>query len=344
MSPAIALSKWYERVQRPLPWRKTQDPYAIWISEVMLQQTQVGTVIPYYEAFMQRFPNIQRLARAEEQDVLRLWAGLGYYSRARNLHRGAGYVVSEYDGRFPRDLTQVRSIPGIGPYTAGAILSIAFDLPVAAVDGNVQRVLARYHLLDELLESKTAQLFFWKTAQEWVERAKSPRVLNQAIMELGATVCTKAEPRCWICPLSENCKAKQTGRQKEFPRRKPRRAMEHLWWTSLVQENSGRILLIQRTEKEWWSGLWDFPHLQTKSEKMAEKEVRAFLKKNPDCRLDRQLDQQEHTVTHHRIHVSAYLIQRREKTETKTREIWLTPKQAKDLPLSALAKKVLSSL
>lgn len=344
MPPVKALSDWFERVQRALPWRKSRDPYAIWISEIMLQQTQVITVIPYFERFMKRFPTVTDLAQAEEQEVLRHWAGLGYYSRARNLHRGAAFLLAEHEGEFPRTREGILKVPGIGPYTAGAVLSIAFDLPVPLVDGNVQRVFGRYFALEDLLESKSGQAFFWRKADEWVAVAESPRVFNQALMELGATVCTKAQPKCGPCPLSQGCEARKQDRQEEFPKRKPRRAAEKLWWASLVQEKQGRVLMVQNGEKEWWTGLWDFPRITESSAESVDKKVQKLLKENAQLSLRKALPFQEHTVTHHRIHISPYLIAWKGETVEKKNQRWVTIHQATELPLSSLAQKILRSL
>jgi A/G-specific adenine glycosylase len=182
-----ALSLWYQKIARPLPWRENHDPYRIWISEVMLQQTQVETVLFYYHRFLKRFPTLKSLAESQEQEVLTLWSGLGYYRRARNLRKGAQYLFS-LRGEFPRTREEILAVPGIGPYTAGAILSIAFDLPEALVDGNVQRVFARYFGFREPIQSSKAQKFFWAKADLWVKTAVSPRIHNQALMELGSLI------------------------------------------------------------------------------------------------------------------------------------------------------------
>jgi len=330
------LSRWFNRVSRALPWRQTRDPYSIWISEIMLQQTQVITVIPYFEKFLARFPTVFALAASSEHDVFSLWSGLGYYSRARNLLKGAKHVVEKHHGVFPKTLEEVRAIPGIGPYTAGAILSIAFDLPVPLVDGNVQRVFSRYYAMGELLESKTAQAFFWEKAQAWVADAESPRVLNQALMECGATVCTKAQPRCEICPLKPGCRAFAQGNAADYPRRKPRRATEKLWWAALVHEHRGKILLQLNAGGKWWAGLWDFPRWEAETASDLEMRVRKAPRK-------RELAWQEHTVTHHRIHVSPFVLGWKGPARSRPSLKWVTPEQARQLPLTALAKKILGA-
>jgi A/G-specific adenine glycosylase len=309
----------------------------------MLQQTQVATVIPYYERFLGRFANLRQLAQASEQEVLTYWAGLGYYSRARNLRRGAQYLVDNHQGVFPRNRDQALAVPGVGPYTAGAILSIAFDLPEPLVDGNVQRVLARFFAFEPLLESKEAKIFFWDQARRWVEAARVPRDFNQALMELGATVCTKAQPKCLQCPLRADCAAFATDSMALFPKRKPRRATEKLWWASLVHQNAGRLLLEKNGPGDWWEGLWDFPRLQADVAEAVDESVRERLKGQTHLQWDRALPFQEHTVTHHRIRVSPIVLRWKGKPRSGNNQRWVSPEQAAQLPLSALAKKILSS-
>ncbi len=326
------VTAWYSATQRALPWRKTRDPYAIWVSEVMLQQTQVVTAIPYFEKFMERFPTPAALASANLSEVLVLWSGLGYYSRARNLHRGAQYLMEMHEGRFPTERKEALAVPGVGPYTAGAVLSIAYNLPEAIVDGNVQRVFSRFFALRDSLESKQAHTFFWNKAALWVEASANPREFNQGLMELGATVCTKAQPRCEACPLSEGCEAKRAGEQLRYPVRKARRKAEHLFWASLVHQKKDKILLKQNGDGEWWPGLWDFPHLEGKS-------AEGLIKTVEGRKHFKALDPEVHTVTHHRIHVFPYVVRSRKKEKGD----WVTLGEDRGLPISDLSKKLLSS-
>ena len=214
------LLRWYDQTARDLPWRKSSDPYAIWVSEIMLQQTRVETVRPYYTRFLERFPDVFALASAEEEDVLSLWSGLGYYSRARNLRRGAGVVAETHDGRFPRSRSEALAIPGIGPYTSAAILSIAYELPFAVVDGNVARVLARVCRLDVPLQRKAS---FLEAQAEALLSKERPGDHNQAMMELGATVCVPRDPRCDLCPIGEHCQAHVDGVVDAYPSPPPRK-------------------------------------------------------------------------------------------------------------------------
>jgi A/G-specific adenine glycosylase len=211
-----ALLDWYRANRRDLPWRATRDPYAIWISEAMLQQTRVETAIPYYERFLARFPDLQTLADADSDDVLGVWAGLGYYSRARNLHAAARIVVDEHAGELPDDAEALRSLPGVGRYTAGAVASIAFDRPEPVVDGNVSRVFARLRgIRDDVRKAATVRRL-WEEAAALV-RGPHPGDLNQALMELGARVCTPRAPRCPVCPVAHHCEAQRGGDAEALP-------------------------------------------------------------------------------------------------------------------------------
>jgi len=252
------LAAWFKAGHRKLPWRATRDPYAIWVSEVMLQQTQVATAAPYFQRFMARFPTVQALADAPVGHVLKAWEGLGYYSRARDLHRGAGIIAGRYGGELPRSAQGLRKLPGIGRYTAGAIASIAFGRPEPAVDGNVRRVLCRVFAIDKDPSRKATQDQLWALAGRLVPR-KNPGLFNQAVMELGATVCLPRRPRCTICPLETHCRARRAKRQEQLPRRKKRRPLPHHDIAVGVIWRRGRILIDLRPFKGLLGGLWEFP-------------------------------------------------------------------------------------
>ena len=308
----------------------------------MLQQTQVTTVIPYYRRFLQKFPTVRDLATAEESAVLAEWSGLGYYSRAKNLRRGAQAVVERWAGELPGSRDELLEVPGIGPYTAGAIASIAFDKPAPIVDGNVQRVFSRLYGFERPLTSKEAKVFFWDKAEQWVKAAESPRILNQALMELGATICIKGTPRCSSCPLQSVCVAEATGRQLELPVKKPQREKVDLWWMALIIESDGKLFLRQIPEGEWWSGLWDFPRLEASDPKALEREWKKQLRNWDGVRSAEALGLRLHTVTHHRLHVRPQLV----KLESPSFDApgrWFTPSERDQLPISSLARKVLST-
>src|SRR5688572_30795072 len=238
---------WFDENQRALPWRSTYDPYHVWISEIMLQQTQVETVVPYFERWMETFPSVSALAAADEQSVLNVWSGLGYYSRARNLMAAAGILTREHNGVVPSDYEALRSLPGIGQYTAGAILSIAFNKPYPVVDGNVRRVLSRIYGWEQDSPKR-----LWEAADRLVQSAE-PRRINQAIMELGATVCSFKAPRCLVCPVQAACVAYKTGKQQEIPPVKKRPTTVRVQLFAVVDIRGGQHLMkVSR-------GLWEFP-------------------------------------------------------------------------------------
>lgn len=255
---ASALEAWFRRDHRDMPWRRTRDPYAIWVSEIMLQQTRVETVERFYGAFLERFPSVAALAAADEQAVLQAWSGLGYYRRARLLHRGARHVVEQHGGRLPEDAEGLRSIPGVGEYTAGAIASIAFDMPVPLVDGNVARVLSRIEAIEEPREQAATARRHWRRVTE-ILRNGTPRVLSQALMELGATVCTPRSPQCLLCPVRAQCRAQALGKQAELPA--PRKKVEQptSQWLALAATYRGRLLLVRRPAEGLLGDLWCLP-------------------------------------------------------------------------------------
>ena len=256
------LLAWYERNKRDLPWRRRQhDPYAVWVSEIMLQQTTVAAVIPFYERWMARFPTVQSLAEAPLDDVLKHWAGLGYYARARNLHRGAQEVVDKYGGQVPADPAQILALPGIGRYTAGAILSIAFNQDAPILDANVIRVLSRVHAVTGDPKTSTAtQAELWRLAAEAIPTGRAGD-FNQAMMELGALVCSAAAPRCASCPVESLCAAKALGEPTAYPQFQGVKKWLDVEDVSVaVRDAQGRILLVQRPpEASLWGGLWELP-------------------------------------------------------------------------------------
>jgi A/G-specific adenine glycosylase len=262
---ASAVVTHYARDRRDLPWRRTRDPYAIWVSEIMLQQTRVQTVIPYWERWMSRFPTVNALAQAPLDDVLAAWAGLGYYSRARNLHAGAQTVAQRFAGALPSRASELREVPGIGPYTAGAIASIAFGERAPLVDGNVARVLARVCGIEDDIKSSAGQKALWVRAGELMQALPAgakPGDLNQGLMELGATTCSPASPRCLVCPLAKLCVAAKTGRQDELPvvaARKKESELPILARAALWIEQGGKLLLGRRVPDGLFGGLWELP-------------------------------------------------------------------------------------
>ncbi len=252
-----SLLSWYAEVGRDLPWRQSRDPYAIWVSEIMLQQTQVKTVIPYYHRWLTLFPTVAALAIAEQQQVLKAWEGLGYYARARNLHRAAQSIMQHHGGTFPDCLSAVMTLPGIGRTTAGGILSAAFDQPLAILDGNVKRVLARLIALQTPPNRAIALL--WQLSEALLDR-QQPRNFNQAIMDLGATVCTPHQPRCPQCPWKMHCQAYNQDIQSKLPMSELRAPLPHkIIGVAVIWNDQGQILIDRRRQEGLLGGLWEFP-------------------------------------------------------------------------------------
>ncbi len=253
-----SLLAWYQQNARDLPWRRCNQAYGIWVSEIMLQQTQVATVIPYYERWMARFPSIKTLAEADEQDVLTLWEGLGYYSRARHLHQAAKQVMQQHGGQFPQTMTEIRSLPGVGAYTAGAIASIAFGQDEAALDGNIRRVMARLFDISMPLKTPQSEKTLWALARQFLPHGRAGDY-NQALMELGALICTAKKPACNACPVNAGCLAYGRGVQHERPVVIKKPPIPHYLVTAAVMLSDGKIFLARRPANGLLGGLWEFP-------------------------------------------------------------------------------------
>lgn len=258
-SIAERLLEWFGRRARDLPWRRNRTPYRVLVAEFMLQQTRSETVVPYYERFLERFPTLEDLARAELEEVLQVWEGLGYYARARNLHALARRVLVEFGGRIPETYRELRALPGVGPYTAAAVAAIAFGQPEVALDGNVRRVLARLLALPGDSRSPEFRRALEEAARRWMPPDR-PGPFNEALMELGATVCLPRRPRCGECPLGEDCQAYRMGRAEEFPTPIRRPPVPHYEVTAaVIRDADGRVLLARRKEEGFLGGLWEFP-------------------------------------------------------------------------------------
>jgi A/G-specific adenine glycosylase len=253
------LLDWFADHRRDLPWRRDRDPYRIWVSEVMLQQTQVATVIPYFERFLARFPTIADLAAADEQDVLRSWEGLGYYRRARDLHRAARQMVAEHGGRLPDDAEALGKLPGLGRYTRNAVLSQAFDRRLPILEANSQRVLSRVFGRADDPRQGPAQRWLWQAAEALLP-TRHVGEFNQALMELGALVCTPTSPRCDDCPLAARCRARELGLQESIPAKPPAPATVAVTEAAIVLRRGADVLLVQRPDSGRWANLWEFPH------------------------------------------------------------------------------------
>ncbi len=302
-----ALLRWFADNARDLPWRRTRDPYAIWVAEIMLQQTQVRTVIPYYERFLKRFPTVDRLAQAPLDTVLKLWEGLGYYSRARNLHAAAKEIVSRFHGQMPATKDELRTLPGIGRYTAGAIASIAFGRREPLVDGNVERVLCRVFRIRGNPGNSAVQKAIWSIADEMLPHRKAGR-FNQAMMELGSQVCTPRSPDCRHCPLNRLCEARRHGEQDSLPERSPRKELPHHDVAVGVIYKDDRILIDKRRPDGLLGGLWEFPggKVQTGEtlEAALKREVREELA--IAIRVGSLLTAVDHAYSHFRVRLHAF--------------------------------------
>ncbi len=264
---ADTLLDWFERHGRKdLPWQQQRTPYRVWVSEIMLQQTQVSTVIPYYQRFMQSFPDVHSLATAPLDDVLHFWTGLGYYARARNLHKAATIVTNDYAGTFPDDIEALVGLPGIGRSTAGAILALSAGQRQPILDGNVKRVLCRYHAIAGWPGKKSVENRLWELAETYTP-TKQVTDYTQAIMDLGATVCTRSRPACEACPVAKGCQARRTQTQDVFPERKPKKNLPVRDTVFVIVENEhGEVLLQQRPPTGIWGGLWSFPEFDMRDD------------------------------------------------------------------------------
>ncbi len=343
-----ALLNWFRDYQREMPWRNTDDPYYIWVSEVMLQQTQVKKVVDYYERFIAKFPDVQHLAAAPLQDVLKVWEGLGYYARARNLHKAAQVIVNELDGEIPLDYATFRKLPGVGDYSAAAVQSIAFNAPYAAVDGNIKRVVSRLFLMDAPInDAKSAKLFQGR-ADELLDPTV-PGLFNQAMMELGATVCRPKSPTCLICPVNAFCEAFGTARQDEFPKRRERKPVpEHHIAVGVIYRGD-EVLITQRQFDGLLGGLWEFPGGQIADGETAEDAcVRQIAEVvNVSVGNIKYLARVRHAFTHFKIVVDVFTCDyvSGEVVLNGPRDAkWITVESLGDYPLPRATHKFLDKL
>ncbi|KAA3642947.1 MAG: A/G-specific adenine glycosylase [Chloroflexi bacterium] len=302
------LLTWYRANKRSMPWRDHPDPYAVWVSEIMLQQTRVETVVPYFERWMMRFTTIGKLAAASQQDVLNLWEGLGYYSRARNLHKAAQVVVDEHQGALPADLSALQKLPGVGRYTAGAIASLGFGLDAPVVDGNIKRVLARIFNVEEAVDTTVGEKRIWALAEEYLPGGEA-KDYNQALMELGATICTPRNPKCETCPVNTICEANKLDLQGERPVTKPKAEVPHYTVAAAVIQKRGRVLLAQRPADGLLGGMWEYPGgKQEDGESLPvclRREIREEL--GVKIKVGEELGLYRHAYSHFRVTLHAFL-------------------------------------
>ena len=304
------LIQWYSKNRRSLPWRETADPYSIWLSEVMLQQTQVSTVIPYYLGFLKKFPTLRSLALADQQEVLKMWEGLGYYARARNLHKAAQIVAADHQGRIPSERRIFQKLPGVGDYIAAAVLSIAFKHPFAVVDGNVKRVLARLMKFKDPVNISSSHKIYKTAAQKLLYR-DDPSTFNQAIMELGALVCTPRNPNCGACPMRPFCKAHHTGDVNVYPKRAAKRPVPQDHIAVGVVYKKDRLLITRRKPEGLLGGLWEFPGGKVVANETPQQTcIREIAEEvNLTVRVDEHLTRVRHAYTHFKIVMDVYCCQ-----------------------------------
>jgi A/G-specific adenine glycosylase len=339
---------WFRENKRSLPWRENNNWYHIWISEVMLQQTQVDTVIPYFNRFIERFRTVEQLANASQQEVLKLWEGLGYYSRARNMHKAAKIIVSEYNSQLPADREEMLTIPGFGPYTTHAVLSLAFNQPYAVMDGNVQRVVARLHAITEDL-SETKTLRSIQKIMDNLLPTKTPGEFNEAVMELGAIICKSSSPDCSACPVSNECLAFQTNKVNVLPFKSPKPAIPSRQSRACIIFHDNAFLLAKRPQQEMLAGLWEFPVLPQKSEiDTLSKEMKSINQLfNLNLSYIKSWPAIKHTYTHFRFELSASLFRFRSgkfRSDFYDEFQWVDLKEMKKLPLHKAVWKVLNQV
>ena len=342
------LLDWFARHQRDLPWRRDRDPYHIWVSEVMLQQTTVAAVVPYFERFLRSLPTVADLAAADEQEVLRLWEGLGYYRRARDLHRAARRLVGEHGGRFPDDPAVLAGLPGMGRYTVGAVLSQAFDRRLPILEANSQRVLSRLFGLGDDPTRGPARRRLWGLAEALLP-ARRVGEFNQALMELGALVCTPAAPRCPDCPLAAHCQARLLGLQEEIPARPARPAVVPVWEAAVVLRRGPEVLLVQRPEGGRWANLWEFPHGPLEGDESHEEAATRLVRELTGLRADLggELLTLRHGVTRYRITLVCFEAAYRVGTFRSAfyrQGVWVAPDRLPAYPVSVPQRRLARAL
>ncbi|ERI06632.1 A/G-specific adenine glycosylase [Aneurinibacillus aneurinilyticus] len=343
---------WFERQQRDLPWRQSRDAYRIWVSEIMLQQTRVDTVIPYYERFMERFPTVEKLADAELEEVYKYWEGLGYYSRARNLHSAVKEVKERYGGTVPDTPEDVHALKGVGPYTAGAILSIAYGLPEPAVDGNVMRVLSRIFLIEEDIAKVSTRKVFEAVVRRIIAH-RNPSFFNQALMELGALICIPRSPRCGSCPVASHCRAREQGVQEALPvKKKAKQGRVEERGVALVRREDGRWLIHKRPESGLLANLWEFPNVECQGEAEAREKISMHMYGafGVKCTPQDLVMEHSHVFSHLQWNLHTYICRyegqdgEQGEAAVKDRMLWVTIDEMENYPFSVSHKKIVEAL
>ena len=336
------LLNWYHRHGRTLPWRDHLDPYAVWVSEIMLQQTRVETVIPYFEKWMNLFPNVHALANASEQDVLNIWEGLGYYSRARNLHKAAKIVASKFNGELPRDLIDLRSLPGIGRYTVGAIASMAFGMDEPTLDGNLRRVFSRLFDVSVAADSPVGEKILWELAAQNLPKGQAGDY-NQALMDLGSAICVPKNPRCLLCPLMKICESRKNGTQEIRPVLKPKKSVPHYIHAAAVIINRGRVLLMQRPPDGLLGGMWEFPNARVEADPA--KELTKVINAAYSLKVKKKeaLGVVQHAYTHFKVTVYAFRCEAVSIPKNKNLK-WVRVTDLDDFPMGKVDRQIAKKL
>jgi len=341
---AAPLLVWYQQKARTLPWRGSRDPYAVWVSEIMLQQTRVETVIPYFDRWMQRFPTLQSLALGSEQEVLQVWEGLGYYSRGRSLHKAARMVVEKFNGALPRSSQELENLPGIGRYTAGAIASIAFGQDEPALDGNIRRVLARLFSMRLPARSPEGEKRLWQLARQCLPMGQAGD-FNQAMMDLGATICTPQKPACLVCPLNSQCQARAEGLQEELPHLAVRLPVPHYTVTAAVIRRDGTVLIARRPSRGLLGGLWEFPGGKLEPAETLPDGLRREIREElaSEIEVEEPFGIYRHAFTHFKITLHAFLcrLENGEPQAIEASEIaWVEPARLKNFPMGKVDRQI----
>lgn len=342
------LLDWYQAHARDLPWRNTGDPYAIWVSEIMLQQTRVETVIPYFTRWLKKFPTINSLAQASQQEVLSAWEGLGYYSRARHLHQAAQIVAADFGGQLPQDTKQLVLLPGIGRYTAGAIASIAFGMDEPVLDGNISRVLARFFDVQEPASSSAGEKQLWQLAAETLSPGQAGEH-NQALMDLGALICTPRDPSCETCPLSKSCKAYRLGVQNQRPVKVSRPEIPHYLVSSAIIRQNQQVLIAQRPPRGLLGGLWEFPGGKVEpGEDLVPSLKREICEElGVEINIGSPFGVYQHAYTHFRVTLHAFLCElngRRPRPLFHTQIAWSSIANLPNYPMGKIDRQISNSL
>ncbi len=332
------LLQWFKKNKRDLPWRKTKDPYAIWVSEIMLQQTQVATVIPYYQKFLKSFPTLRHLAKSDLTGVLKVWEGMGYYSRARNFHRASQMVLNHFHGEIPTTLKDLLSLPGIGRSTAGAILSFAFDKEAPILDGNAKRVLSRLFAVSGNPGEKKTEQLLWKISESLIPRGHS-NPFNQALMDLGSMLCTPKEPQCPCCPLFHFCKGRASGNPERFPAKKVKTPIPHVESVSAVIKRDGKVLLSQRPPRGLLGGLWEFPNWKIEGEGRLRQRLRSRIQKEMGINVEvkESIGTFKQTFSHFKLTLQVFHCQ---PLNGKARGKWVPIRKLHLLPMSRIHRRI----